>query len=150
MLPTNVGTSTLVTCAWARSRSAPAFRITKTRGAGLAASIPAAIRQSARAARLPPSIRPASNSRMPGECDLVSDAIKDCSRRAGIVLDPFGGSGTTLIAAQKSGRSARLIDDDPLYCDVIIRRFQAVTGTPAIFAWTGQNFGEAAAERASA
>jgi DNA modification methylase len=82
--------------------------------------------------------------------DLVSDAIKDCSRRAGIVLDPFGGSGTTLIAAQKSGRSARLIEYDPLYCDVIIRRFQAVTGTPAILAWTGQTFEEAAAERASA
>jgi DNA modification methylase len=80
--------------------------------------------------------------------DLVSDAIKDCSRRAGIVLDPFGGSGTTLIAAQKSGRSARLIEYDPLYCDVIIRRFQAVTGTPAILAWTGQTFEETAAERA--
>jgi hypothetical protein len=53
--------------------------------------------------------------------DLVSDAIKDCSRRNGIVLDPFGGSGTTLIAAQKSGRRARLIEYDPLYCDVIIR-----------------------------
>jgi DNA modification methylase len=82
--------------------------------------------------------------------DLVSDAIKDCSRRAGIVLDPFGGSGTTLIAAQKSGRSARLIEYDPLYCDVIIRRFQAVTGTPAILAWTGQTFEETAAERAPA
>ena len=54
--------------------------------------------------------------------DLVSDAIKDCSRRAGIVLDPFGGSGTTLIAAQKSGRRARLIEYDPSYCDVILRR----------------------------
>ena len=41
--------------------------------------------------------------------DLVSDAIKDCSRRSGIVLDPFGGSGTTLIAAQKSGRRARSV-----------------------------------------
>jgi DNA modification methylase len=80
--------------------------------------------------------------------DLVSDAIKDCSRRNGIVLDPFGGSGTTLIAAQKSGRCARLIEYDPLYCDVIIRRFEAVTGTPAILAWTGQTFEERAAERA--
>ena len=82
--------------------------------------------------------------------DLVSDAIKDCSRRADIVLDPFGGSGTTLIAAQKSGRCARLIEYDPLYCDVILRRFEAVTGTSAILAWTGQTFEERAAERAPA
>jgi len=82
--------------------------------------------------------------------DLVSDAIKDCSRRAGIVLDPFGGSGTTLIAAQKSGRSARLIEYDPSYCDVILQRFEAVTGTSAILAWTGQTFEDRAAERASA
>jgi DNA modification methylase len=80
--------------------------------------------------------------------DLVSDAIKDCTRRGGIVLDPFGGSGTTLIAAQKSGRTARLIEFDPSYCDVIIRRFEAVTGSPAILAWTGQTFEERAAERA--
>jgi hypothetical protein len=78
----------------------------------------------------------------------VSDAIKDCTRRGGIVLDPFGGSGTTLIAAQKSGRTARLIEFDPSYCDVIIRRFEAVTGSPAILAWTGQTFEERAAERA--
>jgi hypothetical protein len=70
------------------------------------------------------------------------------SRRAGIVLDPFGGSGTTLIAAQKSGRRARLIEYDPSYCDVILRRFEAVTGTSAILAWTGQTFEDRAAERA--
>jgi DNA modification methylase len=81
--------------------------------------------------------------------ELVSDAIKDCTRRAGIVLDPFGGSGTTLIAAQKSGRSARLIEYDPSYCDVIIRRFEAVTGTSAVLAWTRQTFEERLAERAA-
>jgi DNA modification methylase len=80
--------------------------------------------------------------------ELVSDAIKDCTQRGGIVLDPFGGSGTTLIAAQKSGRCARLIEYDPSYCDVILRRFEAVTGTSAILAWTRQTFEERAAERA--
>jgi len=55
-----------------------------------------------------------------------------------------------LIAAQKSGRSARLIEYDPSYCDVILQRFEAVTGTSAILAWTGQTFEDRAAERASA
>ena len=64
--------------------------------------------------------------------DLVADAIRDCSRRGGIVLDPFGGSGTSLIAAHKVGRRARLIEYDPAYCDVIVRRFEAVTGASAI------------------
>jgi DNA modification methylase len=63
---------------------------------------------------------------------LVADAIRDVTRRGDIVLDPFGGSGTTLIAAQKTGRVARLIEIDPLYCDVIIRRFEEFTGTAAI------------------
>lgn len=62
---------------------------------------------------------------------LVEDAIRDVSRRGDMVLDPFGGSGSTLIAAERSGRSARLIEIDPLYCDVIVRRFEAYTGKPA-------------------
>ena len=71
---------------------------------------------------------------------LVADAIKDCTRRGEVVLDPFGGSGTTLIAAQKVGRSARLIEFDPQYCDTIIQRFQAYTGHPATLAATGETF----------
>lgn len=63
---------------------------------------------------------------------LVADALKDASARGDIVLDPFGGSGTTLIAAEKTGRKARLIELDPLYCDVIIRRWQQYTGKEAI------------------
>lgn len=59
---------------------------------------------------------------------LVADAIKDCSKRGDIVLDGFGGSGTTLIAAETCGRRARLIEYDPLYCDTIIRRFERLTG----------------------
>lgn len=55
---------------------------------------------------------------------LVADAIKDVSRRNGIVLDLFGGSGSTLIAAHKTGRRARLIELDPVYCDRIITRWE--------------------------
>jgi DNA modification methylase len=71
---------------------------------------------------------------------LVADAIKDCSRRGDLVLDPFGGSGTTLIAAEKTGRSARLIEYDPAYCDTILRRFERVTGKQAILSVTGETF----------
>lgn len=71
---------------------------------------------------------------------LVADAIRDCSRRGDIVLDPFGGSGTTLIAAQMTGRVARLIEFDPLYCDTIIRRFETFTGQSAVLADSGQPF----------
>jgi hypothetical protein len=56
----------------------------------------------------------------------VVDAIKDCSHRGDIVLDPFGGSGTALIAAHRAGRKARLMEFDPRYVDLIVRRFQAV------------------------
>ena len=62
---------------------------------------------------------------------LVADAIRDCSRRGDIVLDAFGGSGTTLVAAEACGRSARLIEFDPLYCDTIVRRYEQLTGKSA-------------------
>jgi DNA modification methylase len=71
---------------------------------------------------------------------LVADALKDCSKRGAIVLDPFGGSGTTLIAAEKTGRRARLLELDPLYCDVIIRRWQSFTGKAATLAASGESF----------
>jgi DNA modification methylase len=63
---------------------------------------------------------------------LIADALKDCSRRGDTLLDPFGGSGSTLIAAQTTGRVARLIEIDPAYCDTIIRRFTSLTGKQAI------------------
>ncbi len=59
---------------------------------------------------------------------MIVDAMRDCSRRGSVVLDMFGGSGSTLIAAQNCGRKARLVEFDPHYCDVIVRRFEAVTG----------------------
>ena len=78
---------------------------------------------------------------------LVADAIRDCSRRGEIVLYPFAGSGTTLIAAEKTGRAARLIEYDPLYCDVIIRRFKEVTGKRASLQETGEDFDTVAEAR---
>lgn len=71
---------------------------------------------------------------------LVAEAIKDCSNRGGIILDPFGGSGTTLIACEKTGRKARLVEIDPKYVDVTIKRWQSLTGQKAILASTGQYF----------
>lgn len=71
---------------------------------------------------------------------LVADAIRDCSKRGDIVLDGFGGSGSTLIAADKTGRSARIIEYDPLYCDTIVRRWQKLTGAKATRRATGQTF----------
>jgi DNA modification methylase len=75
---------------------------------------------------------------------LVVDAIRDCSKRGGIVLDPFSGSGTTLLAAEKTGRIGRGLELDPLYVDAAIRRWQALTGEPAIHVATGQTFGQRA------
>lgn len=71
---------------------------------------------------------------------LVRDAILDASNRSDIILDPFGGSGTTLIAAAKVGRTARLMELDPLYCDVIIARAKRSLGLDAVLASTGQSF----------
>tara|TARA_R110001599_G_scaffold179582_1_gene372252 strand:- start:15515 stop:16849 length:1335 start_codon:yes stop_codon:yes gene_type:complete len=71
---------------------------------------------------------------------LVADAIRDCSKRGHIILDCFGGSGSTLIAAEKTGRSARLIEFDPLYCDTIVRRWERLTGKHATLDETSQTF----------
>lgn len=71
---------------------------------------------------------------------LVADAIRDCSRRGELVLDCFAGSGTTLIAAEKTGRRARIIEYDPIYCDTIIRRWEASTGRHAVHVANGTAF----------
>jgi len=73
---------------------------------------------------------------------LVADAIRDCSKRGEIILDAFGGSGTTLIAAQKTGRVARVIEFDQRYCDTILARFEKLTGQQGILASTGETFEE--------
>jgi len=68
---------------------------------------------------------------------LVRDAIYDCSTRDGIILDQFGGAGTTLIAAEQAGRRARLIELDPRYVDVTLHRFFIATGVRPVNLWTG-------------
>jgi len=74
--------------------------------------------------------------------ELVERAIRNSSRPGNVVLDPFGGSGTTLIAAEKSGRLARLIELDPKYVDVIVRRWQDWTGEQATRESDGVAFDE--------
>ena len=72
--------------------------------------------------------------------ELVERAIRNSSRPGDVVLDPFGGSGTTLIAAEKSGRQARLIELDPKYVDVIVRRWQEYAGAKAVREADGVRF----------
>ena len=74
--------------------------------------------------------------------ELVERAIVNCSKTRHIVLDPFGGSGATQIAAEKSGRQARLMELDPKYVDVIVRRWESFTGKQAILAGCEQTFVE--------
>lgn len=80
---------------------------------------------------------------------MIADAMRDCSKRGSLVLDCFGGSGSTLIAAHKTGRLARLIEYDPLYCDTIIRRWEKLTGKRATLAATGQTFEDVGEHRAA-
>jgi len=79
---------------------------------------------------------------------MVADAIRDCSKRRGIILDAFVGSGTTIIAAERTGRICHAIELDPTYVDVALRRWQTSTGETARLANTGQSFDEVEAERA--
>ena len=73
---------------------------------------------------------------------MVADAIKDCSRRGGIVLDAFSGSGTTIMAAEQTSRRGRAIELDPRYVDVAVRRWQKQTGQKALGLRSGFTFDE--------
>lgn len=78
---------------------------------------------------------------------LVADAIRDCSKRNELVLDPFSGSGTTIMAAHRTGRIAAAIEIDPAYVDVAIERWQKATGELAVLLGTGETFPEVRAAR---
>ena len=81
---------------------------------------------------------------------LVADAIRDCSHRGDVILDLFGGSGTTLIAAETCGRSARLVEFDPAYCDVTLARWRKLTGDEPRLSETGEAFDDVEARRIGA
>ena len=78
-----------------------------------------------------PTVKPVS---------MLVDALHDLTNKGDLVLDPFLGSGSTLIAAEKSGRICRGIELDPLYLDVIVRRYESITGQEAVLEATGESF----------
>jgi DNA modification methylase len=88
-------------------------------------------------AALHPTVKPVA---------LIADAILDCSARGDLVLDPFLGSGSTLLAAERVGRVCRGIELDPLYVDAAIRRWQQFTGESAIHAAGGRRFNDLASD----
>jgi DNA modification methylase len=78
---------------------------------------------------------------------LVADAIMDCSKRGAIVLDAFAGSGTTLLAAERTGRRGYGIEIDPHYVDTILRRFGSVCGLKAVHIESNKSLEEIERER---
>jgi DNA modification methylase len=87
---------------------------------------------------LHPTVKPIS---------LVADAIRDTTVRGDIVLDPFLGSGTTILAAERTGRRGYGVELDPLYVDTAIMRWQAMTQQSAVHTETGRTFDEIGKER---
>ena len=88
--------------------------------------------------RLHPTMKPV---------ELVERALLNSSKAGDLVADLFGGSGTTLIACERRGRKARLMEIDPKYADCIVRRFQDYTGKTATLEGDGRTFAEIAQER---
>jgi DNA modification methylase len=78
---------------------------------------------------------------------MLEDALLDMTERGDIVIDPFLGSGSTLIACEKTGRRCRGVELDPLYVEVVLRRYQAVTGQATVLEATGETYAELAARR---
>ena len=78
---------------------------------------------------------------------LPEDALIDVTNRGDIVIDCFAGSGSTLVAAEATGRRCRAIEFDGPYCDVIIRRWSEMTGREAVLEATGETFAEVEARR---
>ena len=76
--------------------------------------------------------------------ELIEKAIKNSSKSQDFIIDVFGGSGSTLIACEKTSRCCRMMELDPKYCDVIIKRWQEFTGDQAILESTGKTFSESA------
>jgi DNA modification methylase len=80
---------------------------------------------------------------------MLEDALLDITKRDDVVLDPFLGSGSTLVAADRTGRVCRGVELDPLYVDVIVRRYQAATGNAAVLVETGETHRELEDRRAA-
>lgn len=78
----------------------------------------------------------------PKPVELVAKAISNSSKGGDVVIDCFGGSGSTLVACEKTGRHARLMELDPKYCDVIIQRWQSFTGKEAVHKESGKTYAE--------
>jgi DNA modification methylase len=74
--------------------------------------------------------------------ELIEKALNNSSKSGDIIIDVFGGSGSTMIACEKIGRESRLMELDPKYCDVIIKRWQEFTGKIAVHADTNIPFAE--------
>jgi DNA modification methylase len=79
--------------------------------------------------------------------ELVERALRNSSKTRDTVLDPFGGSGTTMIACERTGRQARLIELEPKYVDTTIRRWQDYSGGEATLESDGRSFREIAGDR---
>ncbi len=88
--------------------------------------------------RLHPTMKPV---------ELIERALLNSSKAGDLVFDPFGGSGSTLIACERTGRNARLVEIDPKYADVIVTRWQQLTGKDALLDGVGQTFAEVARQR---
>ena len=87
-----------------------------------------------------PTVKPAA---------MLEDALLDLTHRGDIVIDPFLGSGSTLVAAENTGRVCRGVELDPLYVDVIVRRYEATTGNQAVLVETGETFRALTTSRAA-